>query len=211
MRVKEKEYISAILLLSFFGMTVIGLSSSNGPQFLHLVPYVFVVSAVLIIANNKYRNFDNYFFYGLIFILSYIIHLFLNIFHVSILHPNYSKSLGLSLFGVPLLIPTIWLIVISSVNGILRKFKLHQVLSAILGSFLVLVLDVFLEAQAVKFGFWNWNGIDVPIANYIWWVALSFGFILASFKLNIRNNTFVSTITYLLLLIFFAAADSISF
>lgn len=211
MRVKEKEYISGLLLLAFFGMTIIGLSSSSGPQFLHLVPYVFLISVVVIIGNNKYQNFDHYFFYTMIFILSFAIHFMLDLFNINILHPNYSTTLGISIIGIPLIIPIIWVIVINSVNGILRKFRMNTILATFLGAFLVLVLDVFLEAQAVKFGFWNWEGEEIPVANYFWWFSLSFGFLLASFKLNIRNNTFIGTTTYILLLLFFAAADAITF
>ena len=209
MRVKEKEYISALLLLAFFGMTILGLSSSSGTQFLHLIPYVFLISVFVIIANNNYQNFDHYFFYSIIFILSFLIHLMLKWFEISVLEPNYSKSLGVSLFGIPLIVPVIWVIVINSVNGILRKFKINMILASLIGAFLILILDVFIEAQAVKFGFWNWSGEDIPLTNYVWWFSLSVGFLYASFKLDIRNNTFISVTTYLLLLLFFAASDTI--
>lgn len=211
MIVKEKEYISALLLLAFFGMTILGLSSASGPQFLHLIPFVFLISMIVIIGNNKYQNFDHYFFYFIIFVLSFLIHLMLDWFQISILQPSYSKSLGVSLLGIPLVIPVIWVIVINSVNGILRKFNLNQFVASLLGAVLIVVLDVFIEAQAVKFGFWSWVGGDVPVANFVWWFSLSLGFLFASFKLNIRNNTFIGATTYILLLLFFAASDAITF
>ena len=208
---KEKEYISALVLASFFTMTALGLASSSSAQFIHLVPYVFIVSAIVIIGNNKYQNFDHYFFYGLIFLLSFIIHLLLSLFDISVLRPSYSSSLGLNLMGVPLIIPVIWIIVINSVNGILRKFNLNAVISSFIGAILVLILDIFLETEAVKFGFWSWDGDIVPMANYFWWFSLSFGFLLFSFKLDIRNNTFIGVTTYILLLLFLVATDTISF
>lgn len=210
MKVREKEYISALLLLAFFGMTIIGLSSSSRQQFLHLIPYVFLISLGVIILNNNYQNFDHYFFYSIIFVLSLIIHIMLKWFEVSALEPIYRSSLGIKLFGIPLIIPVIWVIVVNCVNGILRKFRLNVILASFIGAILVLILDIFIEAQAVKFGFWNWSDGEIPLSNYFWWFSLSLGFIYASFKLDIRNNTFISVTTYLLLLLFFAASDTIS-
>jgi len=208
---KEKEYISALMLIAFFAMTILGISSASGSQYLHLVPTAFLISAIVLVVNNKYHNFDHYFFYGLIFILSFGIHLSLDFFNVSVLKPNYSNSFGIKLFNIPLVIPVLWFVIINSVNGVLRKFRLNTYLAAFIGAFLVLILDVFIEAQAIKFGFWSWVGDETPIANYIWWFSLSFGFILASFKIGIRNNTFMGTTIYVLLLLFFAASDAISF
>lgn len=211
MPVKEKEYISTLLLLSFFGMTILGLSSSSGPQFLHLVPYVFLMSAIALVANNKYQNVDHYIFYGLVLIFSLGIHIVLNVLNIEQLQPDYTSGLGVQLFGIPLVVPVIWFFLINAVNGILRKFPFNHIVASIIGSFLIVIIDVFLEAQATKFGFWSWANGDIPLANFVWWFFISFGFLFASFKLDIRNHTFTSTSAYLLMLLFLAAADAINF
>lgn len=211
MPLKEKEYISALLLLAFFGMTILGLSSSSGANFLHLVPYVFLISAVVLVANNKYQNLDHYIFYGLILVLSYSIHLVLSVLKVPQLQPDYTTALGVQLFGIPLVLPVIWFFLVNSVNGILRKFPFNHFLSAIIGGFLIVIMDLFLEAQATKFGFWSWANDEVPFTNFFWWFFLSSGFLYFSFKLDIRNHTFTSTFAFLFMLIFLAAADAINF
>ena len=211
MAVKEKEYISALLILGFFGMTILGLSSSSGPQFLHLVPYVFLMSAVVLVANNKYQNLDHYVFYVLILLMSFGIHVILNFLNIEELQPDYTSTLGVQLFGIPLVVPVIWFFLINSVNGILRKFPFNAFISSIIGSFLIVIIDLFLEAQASKFGFWRWVDNEIPLTNFAWWFAISFGFLFASFKLNIRNHTFISTFAYLFMLLFLAASDAISF
>lgn len=211
MPVKEKEYISALLLLGFFGMTILGLSSSSGSQFLHLVPYVFLMSAIVLVANNKYQNLDHYLFYALLFLFSFGIHVILNYLNLDQLQPDYSSTLGVELFGIPLVVPVIWFFLVNAVNGILRKFPFNTFIASIIGSFLIVIIDLFLEAQATKFGFWSWSGDEVPITNFVWWFSISFGFLFASFKLDIRNHTFTSTSAYILMLFFLAAADAISF
>jgi len=211
MRVKEKEYISALLLVGFFGMTILGLSSSSGTQFLHLVPYVFLISAIVLVANNKYQNLDHYVFYALVFLLSLGIHIVLNFLNIEQLQPDYTSALGVQLFGIPLIVPTIWFFLINAVNGILRKFPFNTFIASLIGSFLIVIIDVFLEAQATKFGFWSWTNGDIPLANFGWWFSISFGFLFASFKLDIRNHTFTSTSAYVLMLLFLAASDTISF
>ena len=211
MPVKEKEYISAILLIGFFGMTILGLSSSSGPQFLHLVPYVFLISAIVVVANNKYQNLDHYVFYSLVLILSLGIHVILNFLNIEQLQPDYSSTLGIQLFGIPLVVPVIWFFLINAVNGILRKFPFNVIIASLIGAFLIVIIDVFLEAQATKFGFWSWPNDDMPLTNFVWWFFISFGFLYASFKLDIRNHTFTSTSAYILMLLFLAASDAISF
>lgn len=192
-------------------MTIFGLSSSSGAEFVRFIPYVFVVAAIVLVANNKYQNSDHYFFYGLVLILSYVIHLILSKLEIVELNPNYTATLGIRIFGIPLIVPIIWFFMVNTMNGMLRKFPFHDLVKSFIGASLIMIMDVFLEAQAQKFGFWNWGDDPIPMANYVWWFFIAFGFLLASFKLNIRNHTFTSVAAYILLLLFFVASDAIAF
>ena len=211
MAIKEKEYMSAFILAGFFTITILGLTSSSGPQFLHLIPHIFLVSAIVLVVNNKYQNTEHYIFYTILLILSYLIHWLLIKLEIHQLQPDYSQTLGLQLLNVPLVIPVLWFLLVNVVNGMLRKFPFNTFIAAFIGSTLILIIDLFLEAQATKFGFWSWKNGEIPFTNFIWWFAISFGFLFTSLQLNIRNNTFISTVIFVLMLMFLTVSDTIVF
>ena len=109
---------------------------------------------------------------------------------------NYGDVLGIKWKQVPLVIGVNWFIVLycSGISvtvflkiivkpfkqGLLDKDEIPEpppVLKAISvisdGATLAVIFDWLIEPVAVKLGFWQWEGTDVPLYNYVSWFAIS--------------------------------------
>ena len=54
----------------------------------------------------------------------------------------------------------------------------------------MVLLDFIIEPVAIKFSFWSWQNVSVPIQNYIMWffVSLVMHFILLYYRINIHHK-----------------------
>ena len=80
---------------------------------------------------------------------------------------SYGSNLGPKVFGVPFLIGMNW-VILTTISGSISNFifKEKKILSIILGSILMLVIDFFIEPVAPTLDFWEFKNSIVPISNY---------------------------------------------
>jgi len=89
---------------------------------------------------------------------------------------EYGKTLGLKLFDIPLVIGVNWLSV-AYLSGICTENigkNWHFLLKSVFSASLMLFLDFFIEPVAMKYDFWQWEGGEVPIRNYVGWLVCGF-------------------------------------
>jgi putative membrane protein len=87
---------------------------------------------------------------------------------------SYSKILGFKLFGTPLLIGVNWLILVLCVLDFVSPLKrLGRAALVFLASIIMVTLDYFIEIVAIKYNWWQWDGIEVPLQNYFGWFLVS--------------------------------------
>jgi bisanhydrobacterioruberin hydratase len=91
---------------------------------------------------------------------------------------SYGGELGLTLYGVPLVMGLNWYCVVAACSSIsLRFFPAKSLFfQSILAAFLCTIMDYFIEPVAIKFDFWTWENEMVPISNYVCWFIFSFIF-----------------------------------
>ena len=83
---------------------------------------------------------------------------------------EYGKNLGPKVFGVPLMIGINWIILTLIAGGIANKFvKKSKYLIVIVGSLLMLFLDILIEPIAPVLDFWEFQNSIVPLSNYKGW------------------------------------------
>lgn len=84
---------------------------------------------------------------------------------------SYGKNLGPKLFGVPFLIGMNW-VILTIISGSISSYILkgNKILSIILGSILMLVIDFFIEPVAPILDFWEFKNSIVPLSNYTGWL-----------------------------------------
>ncbi len=88
---------------------------------------------------------------------------------------SYGLNLGPKIQGVPWLIGVNWAMLIFITGAISNKFKISKYAKVILGAFLMILLDFLMEASAPVFDFWEFEGGDVPLQNYVSWFLISLG------------------------------------
>lgn len=87
---------------------------------------------------------------------------------------SYSKVLGISYFGVPLVIGLLWVSVAYACNQVSMNLFPHTAfVSMPAAAFLMTGFDYMIEHFAVRYGLWSWKGGVIPDFNYYSWFGIS--------------------------------------
>ncbi len=89
---------------------------------------------------------------------------------------KYDSSLGLALFGVPLVVPFAWVMMVHPALVAARRVTTHW--TFLYGGALLAAWDLFLDPQMVAAGRWTWDVTgshipfvpDVPLSNFFGWL-----------------------------------------
>ncbi len=99
----------------------------------------------------------------------------------------YGSTLVPNVFGVPVAIGFAWILITVSATAIayrLKCFQRHALIGIVAAAMLMVLFDMFMEPAAVALNYWNWQGSDIPLSNYIAWFVLGGIFIAIG---NIRD------------------------
>lgn len=95
-------------------------------------------------------------------------------------HYEYSDDLGLTVLGVPLLIPLAWFMMLYPSYLIGRKISTSPIHQSLIAGWLMATWDLYLDPQMVREGYWIWfsrggeQTQDIPLTNFLgWFVAAS--------------------------------------
>ncbi len=116
---------------------------------------------------------------------------------------GYGQTLGLQLLGVPLLIGINWTIIILGAITIIEKMVTHPILVAFITASFTVFFDWIMEPVAIAFDYWSWDGLDIPLQNYIAWFVIAFLFALLHQKLRVVPKNRVASIILLIQTVFF--------
>lgn len=116
---------------------------------------------------------------------------------------GYGENLGPKIGGVPWLIGLNWALLTFITGQMARHLAKHWFFKALIGTFLMLLLDIFMEASAPIFDFWEFTGGYAPIDNYIAWGLIAFLFHLLFIVFKLKGNTMISAHMYFVQLVFF--------
>lgn len=86
----------------------------------------------------------------------------------------YGENLGVKLLGVPLLIGVYWAVLSFITAAVGKKIFSKNVLAALCGAALMVLLDFFMEQLAGRFDFWHFKDGIVPLRNYVTWFIIAF-------------------------------------
>lgn len=85
---------------------------------------------------------------------------------------SYSSQLGVSLLGVPLLIPMAWFMMAYPCWLVGRSTTTNPIGRVTISVVLLVAWDIFLEPQMVGEGYWQWNSTaTIPASNYVGWLV----------------------------------------
>jgi putative membrane protein len=201
---KEKNilFISTLVLVIVHLAGVIGIHSCYNDTFLSLTPANLVLSASLLICNQK--EFNPAFF---IFLVStFLIGFFIEVVgvHTGIVFGwyTYGERLGFKLWDVPLVMGLNWLVLIFAAGVISNRIRSNKFVKSAVGACLLIVLDFVLEPVAIKFGFWSWSG-SIPLKNYVAWYLISYILLLLFHSLQFNKENKLAQPLYIIQLVFF--------
>ncbi len=119
---------------------------------------------------------------------------------------QYGDALGTKFYGVPLVIAFNWLLLVYTGLTVGRLvFKNNALLQCLLGSGLVVLLDVHIEGKAPTLDYWQFASHYIPTINYIAWFVLSFVFQYLLLKSSPKFENKVAPFTFLFMFIYFMA------
>ena len=93
---------------------------------------------------------------------------------------EYTSALGVSVLSVPILIPMAWSMVAYPMLLAVQRLSTTSLGVAIIGGWLLMSWDLFLDPQMVGEGYWTWTTIGwqlpgipgIPLQNFLgWWLA----------------------------------------
>ena len=93
---------------------------------------------------------------------------------------TYSDALGIDVLGVPLVIPLAWSMMAYPILLAVQSLFKTGLGVAVVGGWLLMAWDLFLDPQMVSQGYWVWNVSDweipgisgIPLQNFLgWWLA----------------------------------------
>lgn len=111
-----------------------------------------------------------------------------------------TERLGLSVLGVPLLIPFAWFMMLYPTWLIARSLFRSRNFAILTGALLMSTWDLYLDPQMVNEGYWVWfiDGVatkEIPLTNFFgWFLSTAVIFTLLSFALK-PNQSVVSNAT----------------
>jgi putative membrane protein len=88
----------------------------------------------------------------------------------------YGSTLGLSIFGVPVLIGINWTLIIMGALALVKRVTSHPLLVPLATAAITVAFDWIMEPVAIALDYWTWAGGDIPIQNYIAWFVIAFLF-----------------------------------
>ncbi len=162
------------LLVSMYVAGVIGLQHPlTHSLFLFLVPFNLMVTAALLFMFH--RDYSRPFL--LFCLLTYAAGFGVEVagVHTGFIFGSYGygSALGFGLWEVPLLIGVNWLVLVYSTGVVMQRLIPVWWARPLAGAALMVLLDIFIEPIAVRYGFWNWHTPEIPFRNYVGWYVTS--------------------------------------
>jgi bisanhydrobacterioruberin hydratase len=165
----NRKSISIIVIFHLIGL--IGLSISiTRPIFLQTVPWHLLLMLVVIVLNHN--KIDNRF-------ILFVVIIFTSGFAAEWIgvHKHwffgdyaYGTTLGIKVLGVPLIIGINWFLLTYSASVLMQRSRLKSTFfRVIIGSFILVLLDLLIEPLAMRLDYWHWADDVVPLKNYLSW------------------------------------------
>lgn len=185
----SRERVTIILVILFHSIGAVGfLLPALQPLFMQLVPYHLLLMLGLL-GLTAYDGSPGLLIFGaIIFLLGFLVEVLGVNTGLIFGQYTYGKTLGFKLWNTPLLIGVNWLILVYSIGVSLNKLRLGPFLFAVLGAFLMVMIDCLIEPVAIRFDYWTWHDENIPLQNYLGWFLVSFLFFLVFNAFNFRKQ-----------------------
>lgn len=203
MSLKRKQFFLVLVLVVFYTIGIVGLLGEQRNEFAQLTPLNLLVSLTCLLLSFGKISRKQFIDLLLVGIIGFGFEVIGANTHGVFGKYHYGNSLGWSWLKVPLIMSVNWIILCFISTSLVSNFGKNVVLQAILASLLMTGLDVLIEPVAGTLDFWNWEGPQAPVYNYVCWFVLSLplNWWILRRKTTVQNP--VSIALFVLLAVFF--------
>lgn len=188
MNFKPKEIHAGLFILILHVVGIVGyLVPALNAYFLLLTPFNLLLTGLLLVYLNWKNQIGGEIYLLAVFIIGLSVEIAGVKTGVLFGEYQYGSTLGFKVMEVPLIIGMNWLVLGYSFGAICKRILgSSKVLSIVLAAFSMVLLDVIIEPIAIRYDYWSWELVDVPLRNYIGWfiVALLVQFLLQRLDLQ---------------------------
>ena len=186
---KNNLIIILLFILHFVGGVALSMDSVKS-VFLTLTPFNLALTFVLLIWGNEDFSFNFFKVISVLFLIGFFVEV-LGVYSGLLFGEyHYGKTLGFQFLEVPLIIGVNWVLLVVSSFAVSSYFVSNSILSVVLSSVIMVLLDLMIEPVAIRLDFWHWQAEVIPLQNYLMWflVALLMNWILTinRFKFNVK-------------------------
>lgn len=166
-------------LVGLYGFLTPGLTN----LFTDLVPYHLLLMLIMLIISANDRSTGFWIFAMGVYLAGFLIEVIGVNTGLIFGSYTYGNTLGIKLWGTPLLIGVNWVILVYCTGIFIEQFKLsNRFLFSTIGALILLGIDILIEPVAIKFDYWTWIEGVIPIQNYLGWLVFS-GFMIWVFSI----------------------------
>lgn len=170
--VNEKNAFRLLIAMHLAG--AIGLSIPvTQDLFKLLVPFNLLLTTAILLHFERGKSAK----YGVFILLTFVIGFLAEVLGVKtgLLFGSYTygPTLGFKAFEVPIAIGLNWVVLVYCSAHLSKKIATSTIVRILLGSLIMVAFDLIIEPVAIKFDFWAWEELNIPIRNYIGWFLLS--------------------------------------
>lgn len=170
---KHKASLGVGLIWLFHLSGIIGISLGYKEWFLVKTPLNLLVCFIILLLVGPIKSIQQ----GLVIYAIFMAGIFVEWVGVTTGFPfgiyHYGDNLGAKMAGVPYMIGVNWAMLILITGTIASKISRKLPLKIIIGSSLMVFLDLFIEPVASSFDFWYWANDVIPLENYIAWFVIA--------------------------------------
>ena len=198
------------ILLSVYAVGVGGILSPFRDYFLLLTPLNLLFTVFISLKKEPLLRKRNFLaFAGIAWLTGFFIEV--AGVHTGVIFGEYwyGKTLGWKVWDVPLMIGVNWLLLSYCAGETVRIFKnLPAWVRALLAAGIMVALDVLIEPVAMQLDFWDWEGHQIPLQNYIAWFVVATFLAIIYQRLPERPVNQVAIFALLLQFLFFVILNT---
>ncbi len=197
--------LAKIAISLVYGVGIIGLlwEESRG-LFQQMTPFHLLLNAIILLYFHQDWDWRFVFFAVFAFVVGMISEIIGVKTGLIFGDYSYGPVLGWKIMGVPIIIGVNWLLLAYMWGKLAATKKWHPLVSAILAALGMVMMDFLIEPVAISLDFWSWSQEDIPLSNYVGWLAIAFLIQLFFQFLNFRKKNTISDYLLLNMCIFFA-------
>jgi len=197
--VNQKSALYLLLAMHVAGIAGLSIPSTR-ELFQSLTPINLFLTAAIVLHFEEEKNAR----YLLFILITFTIGFFVEVLgvHTGFIFGEYQygKTLGIKFLEVPLAIGLNWVIMVYATALFARSVSQKKYYTVVLAALLMTIMDLIIEPVAIKFDFWTWSEVKVPLRNYIGWfvtsLVLQFIFL---FLMPRSNNSLAIRLLYILI------------